>query len=288
MAIVAGFDVHRSADHVRRAGHRDGRGTARPDRRHRRRRCGRGRSASPAREVQVAVEACTGWLFVCDALVGGGGGGASGRAGGDERVARSQAARQDRSRGRALAARAARRGPAAGGVDPARARAPVALAGAAAPHADRRAHAVAAAHPGDAVSPRHRRHARSSCAPPTGARSSQRSTLPPDARERIEIALAMIDAIEAQIVAARARAAPAGAPPDRLPGADGPLRDGRADLAGHALRARRRRSACRRRARRSGWPASTSACTAPTAARGSASSPARAPRSCAGRSTRPR
>ena len=42
--------------------------------------------------------------------------------------------------------------------------------------------------------------------------------------------------------AAGARAAPARAPPDRLPGADGPLRDGRADLAGHALRARRRRA----------------------------------------------
>src|SRR3954465_12929619 len=68
------------------------------------------------REIEVAVEACTGWLFVCDALAGAGAaahlagaggrgwGGASGRAGGDARVAGSQAARQDRSRGRARAA----------------------------------------------------------------------------------------------------------------------------------------------------------------------------------------
>src|SRR4051812_5519324 len=32
------------------------------------RRCGRGWRSSPARQVDVAVEACTGWLFVCEAL----------------------------------------------------------------------------------------------------------------------------------------------------------------------------------------------------------------------------
>ena len=46
-------------------------------------------------------------------------------------------------------------------------------------------------------------------------------------------------------------------------------------------------SGCRPRARPSGWPASTSASIARTAAAGSASSTARARRTCAGRSTKP-
>jgi transposase len=56
-------------------------------------------------EIDVAVEACTGWLFVCDALVGRGRCAALGRAGPDARAARAQAARQDRPRGRPLARR---------------------------------------------------------------------------------------------------------------------------------------------------------------------------------------
>jgi hypothetical protein len=55
----------------------------------------------------------------------------------------------------------------------------------------------------------------------------QRLRLPADARERIEIALRMIDAIETQILAG-ARAAPARASSDRLSSADAALRDGRA------------------------------------------------------------
>ena len=68
MAIVAGFDVHRAqitfdaldqeTGEVQRGrirGHAGGRARV-------------GRAASPARSVDVAVEACTGWLFVCEAL----------------------------------------------------------------------------------------------------------------------------------------------------------------------------------------------------------------------------
>ena len=114
-----------------------------------------------------------------------------------------------------------------------------------------------------------------------------RLTLPADARERIEIALAMVDAIEAQI-----------APLERELRQLARRQTGCRALMGLygmgeltslvTLCELGDVGACRRRARRSGWPASTSACTAPTAARGPASSPAKAPRSCAGRSTRPR
>jgi transposase len=66
--------------------------------------------------------------------------------------------------------------------------------------------------------------------------------LPVDARERIEVALRMIDAIEAQIAPLErelrqlARRQTGCRP-------DGPIRNGRADLAGHAVRARRRAAA---------------------------------------------
>jgi transposase len=71
MAIVAGFDVHRRQITF------DALDTEAGE-------VGRGRiEATPVavalwakrvggREVHVAVEACTGWLFVCDALVGAG------------------------------------------------------------------------------------------------------------------------------------------------------------------------------------------------------------------------
>src|SRR5438309_9760584 len=78
------------------------------------------------------------------------------RAGRDERAARAQATREDRSRGRALAAHPARRGTAARVLDPAGTRAGMALTRAAAKDAHRRAHAMASARPGDAVSPRYR------------------------------------------------------------------------------------------------------------------------------------
>jgi transposase len=71
MAIVAGFDVHRQQITFDALDTETGE-------------LSRGRIAStreaveawvgrfPAREVQVAVEACTGWLFVCEALAGAG------------------------------------------------------------------------------------------------------------------------------------------------------------------------------------------------------------------------
>jgi len=134
MAIVAGFDVHRAHITFDALDTETGEVT-------------RGRiDSAPAaaarwvarfagREVHVAVEACTGRLFVCDALAAAGvtphlAEPVETRA----RAARAQAAGEDRSRGRALAARTARRRPAAGGLDPARARAPVALTRADAPH----------------------------------------------------------------------------------------------------------------------------------------------------------
>ena len=123
---------------------------------------------------------------------------APGRAGRDPRAARAQATRQDRPRGRPLAARTARRGPAARGLDPARARAPMALPRAAAAHADRRAHPVDTAHPGDAVSPRHPRDPEK-LRTAEGRAFLERLELPADARERIQIALGMIDALDAQL-----------------------------------------------------------------------------------------
>jgi hypothetical protein len=131
--------------------------------------------------IDVAVDACTGWLFVCSALV----------AAGvvphlaepvETRAARTQAAHQDRSRGRAVAARTARRRAVAGGVDPARARSAMALTGAAAAHADRRANSVDAAHPSHALpllTPRThatRSTSRASQAPPSRTATRRRAS----------------------------------------------------------------------------------------------------------------
>jgi hypothetical protein len=103
MAIVAGFDVHRRQITFDALNTKTGE-------------ISRGRiDATPAavagwvarfagHAIDVAVEACTGWLFVTDAFDGGGRRGASGRAGGDQCVAWPYAAGQDRSRGRSVAA----------------------------------------------------------------------------------------------------------------------------------------------------------------------------------------
>jgi hypothetical protein len=77
-------------------------------------------------QVPVAVEAGTGWLFVCEALGKAGPVCASRRAGRDERAAGTQAPGEDRPRGRPLAADAALRGAATESLDPAGARARVA------------------------------------------------------------------------------------------------------------------------------------------------------------------
>ena len=237
------------------------------------------------RAVDVAVEACTGWLFVCDALVAAGRGAASGRAGRDARVAGSQAAREDRSRGRRWLRELLADGRLPEAWIPpehvrqwrSRARLRHTLIGERTQWMQRIQATLF--HHGVSGTPEKLRT-------DDGGRSWKRLALPGDARERIEIALAMIDAIDAQIA---------------------PLERELRQLA-------RRQAGCRalmglygmgeltslitlcelgdvgasrRRARRSGWPASTSACTAPTAAPGSASSTAKAPRTCAGRSMKP-
>ncbi len=111
----------------------------------------------PGRVVHVAVEACTGWLFVCRALE---------RCGAVAHLAepvetsalrgRKRRAKTDRADAKWLRELLCR-GAAAGVVVPARARAPVALARPAAQHAGRRAHQLDPADPRDAVSPRCRR-----------------------------------------------------------------------------------------------------------------------------------
>ena len=105
-------------------------------------------------ELEVALEATTGWRFVVEELEGDRRAGAPGRAGRDGGAARDQEARQERSRRRAAPARAADGRPAAGVVDPARAPARPASPRQVAPHAGRSAPRVAAAHAGGALSPR--------------------------------------------------------------------------------------------------------------------------------------
>ena len=114
----------------------------------------------------------------------------------------------------------------------------------------------------------------------------QRLALLPDARERITIALAKIDALEAQLAALERELRQLAR---RQTGCRALMRlYGMGELTslvtlcelGDVGRLSASRKAC-------ACPASTSACTAPTAAPEPASSPAKAPRSCAGRSTRP-
>ena len=178
MTIVAGFDVHRrqitfDALDTDTGELMRGRIDATPSA------VERWAGSFEDREVRVALEACTGWLFVSRALAARRCSAPSRRAGRDERAARAQAAREDRSRGRALAAHAARRGTAARILDPAGTRPRVALARAAAQDARRRAHAVAGAHPGDAVSPRHRWRARRAARRRRTRVPAERSSCPP-------------------------------------------------------------------------------------------------------------
>jgi transposase len=119
MAIVAGFDVHRAQITFEALDGETGevhRGRIRADRESVRRWVGR----FAGRRVDVAVEACTGWLFVCEALREAGA--VAHLAETAEMRARrgGEAARQDRPPGRALAAHAAGGGSAARGLDPAR------------------------------------------------------------------------------------------------------------------------------------------------------------------------
>jgi transposase len=109
--------------------------------------------------------------------------------------------------------------------------------------------------------------------------------LPADARERIDISLAMVDSLEGQLRPLEAELRKLAR---RQTGCRALM-----ELFGMGNLPRWSRSqssatssVCRRRARPCGWPGSTSACTAPTDAHAWASSTARARRTCAGRSTR--
>ena len=165
--------------------------------------------------------------------------GASGRAGRDRRAARDQEARQERSRRRAPSARAADGRPAAGIVDPARAPARPARAGQAAPHARRcSAASGSSACRRCSITTASRRAA--GCSAPSRAPGSTGLQLPPAAREQITIALAMIDAHDAQLVPLDQELREYAKPPARLPGADAPLRDRAADVDHDPRRARRR------------------------------------------------
>ncbi len=172
--------------------------------------------------MQVALEACTGWLFVSRALAARRCSPASRRAGRDERAARAQAPGEDRSRGRALAAHAARRGTAARILDPAGTRRG---SGARARGCARRS--STSARSGCSASRRRCFTTASVALPdraaqrPPDASSSQELELPADARERIAIALAMIDSLDGQLRPLECRASQTRAPADRLPCADG-------------------------------------------------------------------
>ena len=239
MAIVAGFDVHRAHITFDALDTETGEVT-------------RGRiDSAPAaaarwvarfagREVHVAVEACTGLLFVCDALAA---------AGVTPHLAEPVETRARALRGRKRRAKTDRedarwlRELLADGRQPeawippehvrqwrSRARMRHTL-----PH--RRAHRVDAAHPSDAVSPRHRRDARQA-AHARGPRVP-RAPRDPSGRARADPGRAGDGRRDRRADRpARARAAPARPPPDRLQGPDAPLRHGRAHLAGHAVRTR--------------------------------------------------
>src|SRR5215203_4819473 len=238
MAIVAGFDVHRAQITFDALDQQTGeleRGRMRATPEAVREWAG----GLGGRELHVAVEACTGWLFVCEALV---------EAGAIPHLAepvetsalrgKKRRAKTDREDARWLRTLLCD-GRLPEGLDPADARAGVAHPRAAAQDAGRRAHELAAASSSDAVPPRRRGRAGQAAERP-GARLP-RPTRAARRRPRAGRGGAGDDrGARPPARPARAGVAPAGPPPDRLPGADAPLRDRRADRADDRLRARRR------------------------------------------------
>ena len=183
--IVMGLDQHRAqitAEWIDTATGEIGRARVTPAHRESVRRfLGRFRG----RQLEVALEATTGWRFVVEELHAIGARAHLAEPAETERAARQQEARQDRPRRRAASARAVDDRAAAGVVDPAGAPAGSARAGAAASHPVRSARRVAAADPGGALSPRlpaapiadHRRRAGVACAAAAaadGARADHR------------------------------------------------------------------------------------------------------------------
>ncbi len=284
MTIVAGFDVHRRQITFDALDTDTGELT-------------RGRiDATPSaverwvarfegREVQVALEACTGWLFVCRAL---------------ERAARSRIWPSRSRRARCAGASAARRPIARTRAGCARcsARGGCRSPGSRPSTCGSGAHARGCARRWSTSAPQWVQRIRATLFHHgiSGAPDDLRSlagreflgelALPVDARERIAVALEMIDMLEIQIHQIEADLRSARAPADRLPGADDPVRDGRAHRAGHALRARRRLAPARlAQGRADGRDRHRRAPLRPRHAWGS--SPARAPRTCAGRCMKP-
>jgi transposase len=241
MAIVAGFDVHRAqitfdaldteTGEITR-GRIDSTAAA----------VGRWVSRFGGRAVDVAVEACTGWLFVCDTLVA---------AGATPHLAEPVETRALRGRKRR-------------------------------PKTDRedarwlRELLAEGRLPEAWIPPEHVRQWRSRArlrhtligertqwmqriqatlfhhgihGTPEKLRTNEGRTflehlaLAPDARERIRIALAMIDAIETQLAPLERELRQLARRQTGCRALMRALRDGRADLAGHALRARRRATA---------------------------------------------
>src|SRR3954454_20618424 len=197
MAIVAGFDVHRRQITFDALDTETGEGT-------------RGRiDASPAavrlwterlaaREVHVAVEACTGWLFVCDALVA---------AGATPHLAepvetralrgRKRRAKTDREDARWLRELLAEGGLPEAWIPPEHVREWRSRARLRHTLIDERTQwlqriQATLFHHGVSGTPERLRTGE-------GRAFLERLPLPLDARERIEVALAMVDAIEAQL-----------------------------------------------------------------------------------------
>jgi hypothetical protein len=146
MAIVAGFDVDRAqitfdAFNDETGEVERGRIRATPEA------VGEWVGRFAGEEVHVAVEACTGWLFVCEALRDSGATAHLAEPTAASALRGPKAPRQDRPRGCPLAADPARRGAAARGLDPAGARVRVAHPHPPARDARRRAHELAAASP---------------------------------------------------------------------------------------------------------------------------------------------
>jgi hypothetical protein len=146
--VVAGFDIHRAQITVDALDTDSGEVTT-------------GRIASnpeavvgwvgrfAGREVHVALEACTAWYVVAEALEGGGAVPHLAEVAETRALRGRKAAREDRSRRRALAEDAALVGQAAGGVDPARPHLLPAHPHPASQGAERRGDGLARAHPGD-------------------------------------------------------------------------------------------------------------------------------------------
>jgi Transposase len=285
MTIVAGFDVHRAQITfdalIQETGevHR-GRIAATPEA------VGRWVGRFPGERVHVAVEACTGWLFVCEAL---------GEAGAVAHLAettetralrgKKRRAKTDRTDARWLRTLLAEGRLPEAWIPPAHVREWRTRTRLRRTLVDERTawlvrvqatlfdHGIGGV-PDQLLRTR-------------GRAFLSELELPDAARERIEVALAMIDAPRPPARPARARHRRAGAPPSRLPRADAPLRHRAGDGDQHRRGARRRvapvgvaQGGALRRPRRRGAP------LRPVLAAGQAD-PAGDRRNCAGRCMRP-